>query len=54
MPIGARPGGIKKTTPHGVRDAGSPSGGTAKPYDEHKVPEPFKVGGRSNDARKPK
>lgn len=54
MSIGARPGGIKKSTPHGVRDAGIPgSAGPQKPYDEHKTPTTG-VGGRSNDARKPK
>ncbi len=53
MSSGARPGGIKKQSPHGVRDAGTPSGGTSKPYDKHQTPV-FKVGGRSNDACKPK
>lgn len=56
MSIGAKPGGISKSTPHGVRDAGypGPSEGPEVPYDEHyKTLQPA-PGGRSNDARKPK
>lgn len=56
MPIGARPGGISKTTPHGVRDAGIPgkSEGPQVPYDQHQLTTNPAPGGRSNDARKPK
>lgn len=55
MSIGARPGGIKKSTPHGPRDAGIPgANGPQKPYDEHQKTTNPAPGGRSNDARKPK
>lgn len=54
MSIGAKPGGIKKSTPHGVRDAGIPAGGVGKPFDEHQKTVKPAPGGRSNDARKPK